>query len=88
MNPLDSLFELLRDGWHSINEISALDDFRKTPMPNLRIILESLGEFNFIEVSSKPAPDSTAFVMEAKLSVAMENFMRKIKWVECAVKVK
>jgi len=83
---LDALLGLLADGsWHTINEISTLEAFRKMKITTLMEMLNFLVEYEFIEVNQRLGYDLTTIVIEAKLTSALANFMRKIKWAERSI---
>jgi len=85
---LDIILDLLADRSCNINEISTLEPLRKIRIGKLTEILTFFDEYDFIELSEKPIiiAEESMTVLEAKLTPPMQEFWRKIKWMERAEK--
>ena len=83
MGLVDSVIHCLSDGqWHDINELSTHQPLRKTPIYALLINLDFLAEYDFIELSEDLKGDPPRRVVKARLTTTVQEFLRKIRWVE------
>lgn len=78
---LDVLLNFLADGaWHDLNEISTQEGLRKLAINQLFIYLHFCAEYDFVELRDTWRGDVA--VLEARLTKPLQNFIKKIKWIE------
>jgi len=77
MELIDKVIGALSDGsWHTLNELTTREELRDVSMTKLRLILDFLAEYDFIELNHERP------VVEAKLKPKVYAFIEEIKKVE------
>jgi len=83
MELIDKIFDALGDGaWHDLNELSTRKGLRNLSMTKLRLILDFLAEYDFIELSEEWKGDPLRTVVEAKLQPKVQEFWTEISLIE------
>ena len=88
MELIEKVLEALSDGArHDLNELSTRKALGNLSMTKLMPILRFLAEYDFVELSEAWKGEPPRTVVEAKLQPSVQEFWRKIRWVERTEKV-
>jgi len=83
MELIIKVISALSDGeWHDLNELSTREGLRNMSMTKLRLILDFLAKYDFIELNAAWKGDPLRTVMEAKLQPIVQKFWKEIGWIE------